>query len=111
MMWDSKDGPNPLITLSEKISIDGPSKEHAMQEAQEAPQTAKVGVVPGREHLAPGEIPDAPEEVKAGVIPEPAPAEEDEQQGGLSGRGSYEAAMRMFGPPMMPPPEVGKRVT
>lgn len=53
----------------------------------------------------PDEIPDAPPSVLAGQIPEPVEVDEDDpQQGGLSGPGSFEAAMMLFGPPMQGAP-------
>jgi hypothetical protein len=107
MLWDSKeDGPNPLVKMANEISIDGPKESRAVRtEAQEAP--AMTGVQPGKE----GEVPDSPEVVVSGHTEAPHQDEDaGQQEGGLSGIGSYEAAMRMFGPPLMPPPEVGKIV-
>jgi hypothetical protein len=93
----AKDGSNSLLKAAAEISIDGPAgttlREDQVQETEAqqarpaAPQT-------------PAEIPDAPEMVKAGenqAVREEVD-ENDPQRGGLSGPGSYEAAMRMFGP-------------
>lgn len=107
-MWDSDSGSNPLIQMANDIRVGGlvSDEERAVQEAQEAP-AQRVAVVPGKE----GEIPDSPEVVVAGEQVEPVRAEDaDLKPGGLSGPGSYEAAMRMFAPPVMPGPDVAKRV-
>jgi hypothetical protein len=93
------DGQKELLKLADEISIDSRTgrKERKMQtEAKKA------------RRLSPDEIPDSPEQVVAGTQKlEPVEVDEledDPQRGGLSGPGSFEAAMMMFGPPKVGAP-------
>lgn len=97
---DSKTGKNPLVSLAMEISLDGRGARAVTREAPEAaPRTVRVGHAPGKAKTF-DDVPDAPETVLAGHgnIVQQEVDEDDPQRGGLSAPGSYEAAMRMFGP-------------
>ena len=81
-----------LLKAVDAISIDGPGKDSAVQQTE---------VRKPRKRIDPADIPDAPPSVVAGDNPDPREVdepEEDPQRGGLSGPGSFEAAMMLFGP-------------
>lgn len=93
MSLSAMENQKELLKAVDEISIDGKKGSAPVKQQTEARKA--------RKRVAPEDIPDAPPSVVAGDNPdprEPEELEEDPQRGGLSGPGSFEAAMALFGP-------------
>lgn len=81
-----------IIEMANDLSIDAKKGSRVKTEATKAARPAQ------RAQVNPEDIPDAPEMVQAGVHDAPVESDVSESENGLSGPGSYEAAMMLFGP-------------
>lgn len=105
-----KQGHNPLVEMVEQISIDGKTT----LATRKADRKKLIEAKKAEMNRDPDELPDAPEMVLAGqgtgLVDDTDDEAEVPVRPGLSGPGSYEMAMRMFGPPRQPHPDVAKVV-